>query len=608
MSEKAQKKRDKEITRHIHKLFRESISQDKWGGPICWLARVPAFALIHVFMPLSTAYALNAIISRDFDKVDTYVWQILLQAVGFGILWFISSLAITRNGVVSGAYIQEKALSSYLSKDYEFYGSTYLGALSSQAIRLRQALVNEYNIVFFLMVPKQVVVIAGGILVIGFYSIPLAAITLVTMAAVLSFTILSGRWRLKWRRQVSDEENAVAGSVSDALTHAPAVKSFASEKHEVERLRKSLKPWQRTQRISWLTSVPADIGRYLLVATATALLLVATASMYKDGTISLVIVTLVQLYVIKMIAATVDINEIVKTYESAMGGAYQPVITMMTPTTVNDMPDATELLDTAEYSVSFNDVTFHYNEALSGVAAIRDLDLQIKPGEKIGLVGYSGSGKSTLTKLLLRYVDLKPDDGQIEVAGQDIRSLKQNSLREHITYVPQEPILFHRSVYENIAYGRPGASRKDILEAAKLAHVDEFVQDLPQKYDTLVGERGVKLSGGQRQRVVIARAILKHAPIIVLDEATSALDSESEKLIQDALWKLMKQRTALVIAHRLSTIQRMDRIVVMDKGEIAQVGTHEELLKDSKGIYAQLWKHQSGGYIGLPDEDEDETE
>ena len=213
---------------------------------------------------------------------------------------------------------------------------------------------------------------------------------------------------------------------------------------------------------------------------------------------------------------------------------------------------------------------------------------------KVGLVGHSGSGKTTLTKLLLRFMDI--DSGTIRIDGQDISKLRQSKLRSHIAYVPQEPILFHRTLAENIGYGQLGSSKRAIITASKLANSDGFISKLPDGYDTLVGERGVKLSGGQRQRVAIARAMLKNAPILLLDEATSALDSESEELIQDALWKLMDGRTTIVIAHRLSTIQKMDRILVMDDGKIIEEGTHKELVRQN-GSYANLWQKQSGGFI-----------
>jgi ATP-binding cassette subfamily B protein len=221
-------------------------------------------------------------------------------------------------------------------------------------------------------------------------------------------------------------------------------------------------------------------------------------------------------------------------------------------------------------------------------------DLTIAPGEKVGLVGRSGGGKTTLTRLLLRFADVQ--DGAIEIGGQDIARIAQASLRAHIAMVPQEPAMFHRTIADNIRFGRPGASAADIRRAAELAHAVEFIDALPAGYDTLVGERGVKLSGGQRQRIAIARAILKDAPILVLDEATSALDSESEKHIQDALSALMRNRTAVVIAHRLSTVRRMDRLVVLDGGRIVEQGSHDQLLA-ARGHYAALWEHQSGGFL-----------
>ena len=211
------------------------------------------------------------------------------------------------------------------------------------------------------------------------------------------------------------------------------------------------------------------------------------------------------------------------------------------------------------------------------------------------MVGISGSGKTTLTKLLLRFADVQA--GEILIDGQNIKDVRQVSLRENIAYVPQETALFHRSIADNIAYAHPDAPRDEIERAAKLANAHDFVKDLPDGYETLVGERGIRLSGGQRQRVAIARAILKDAPILVLDEATSALDSESEALIQDALEKLMKGRTSIVVAHRLSTVASMDRIVVLDDGKIIEQGTHEELLKKKNGAYHKLWSRQSGAFL-----------
>jgi ATP-binding cassette subfamily B protein len=243
-------------------------------------------------------------------------------------------------------------------------------------------------------------------------------------------------------------------------------------------------------------------------------------------------------------------------------------------------------------SIAFDNVSFTYAD--SNEPLLTDFSLKIPHGQRVGLVGHSGSGKTTLTNLLLRFSDV--DSGQITIDSQNIARVNQTDLRSHIAYVPQQPLLFHRSLRENIAYGKPNARDKEIMAAADKANASEFIAKLPHGYETLVGERGVKLSGGQRQRVAIARAVLKDAPILVLDEATSALDSESEVLIQDALWQLMRGRTAIVIAHRLSTIQKMDRIIVMDNGRIVEDGSHTDLLK-AKGTYAKLWAHQSGGFI-----------
>jgi ATP-binding cassette subfamily B protein len=281
-----------------------------------------------------------------------------------------------------------------------------------------------------------------------------------------------------------------------------------------------------------------------------------------------------------------------RTYNRAFGDAVDMLLILERESEVRD-PARPERSVVRAGEVRFDDVTFRH--AGSSDPLFAGLDLCIAPGERVGLVGHSGAGKTSFTRLLLRFSDL--DAGAILLDGQDIAAITQSDLREAIAYVPQEPLLFHRSIAENIAYGRLDADGCEIELAASRANVTQFVAGLPDGFDTLVGERGVKLSGGQRQRIAIARAMLKDAPILLLDEATSALDSESEALIQDALWALMEGRTAIVIAHRLSTVQRMDRIIVLDEGRIAETGSHEELLVDSGGIYASFWARQSGGFL-----------
>lgn len=588
-------KRDREASKEVHRLFWRAWGQDKLDFFLWSITRPPAMLIYDVLIPFAVAYGLQAIITRNFEQVDKYAYAVVGFALLYCILWGLGGWAVIKGAVVYQTYIQRAVFSNYLEKDYEFLNNTYLGSLSAQATKLREAL-TEYDQLLFNGFTRQIIIVVVSIGIIGYQSWLLAVITIGTMAIVLSFTIIVTKWRIKYRRMLSEASNEVSGVIGDSLGHATTVKSFAAESFEIKRLDKVWQKFIKAQYWSWMTSIPADLGRMFLAAIATFLLLIFTAHLYEQNKVPIAIVILVQLYVVRLVIATRDIAEYIRQYESVMSTAHQSMKTMLIKPAVLDKPKVTKLPKRFSSNVTFDNVTFRYSDAANKITAVKNFSLEIKPGEKVGLVGYSGSGKTTLTKLLLRFMDVTK--GSINISGIDVRDVAQTDLRRHIAYVPQEPLLFHRSINENIAYGRPSAKQKDIVKVARAAYVNEFVRELNNGYDTLVGERGVKLSGGQRQRVAIARALLKDAPILVLDEATSSLDSQSEKYIQKGLWKLMQGRTALVIAHRLSTIQRMDRIVVMDKGKVVQVGTHQQLLKDKKGIYSQLWAHQSGGYIG----------
>lgn len=391
----------------------------------------------------------------------------------------------------------------------------------------------------------------------------------------------------------SAAQNRLSGELSDSITNIMAVKTAGREAYEQEVFRRASEEVRQADSARMRRTVRTGA----VTSTLIVLMMALTAVFIAGGNAWLGISggTLVMMFTYTNTLAVRRnmLSAMFQQINRALGDAHDLTVALDEPLLVADYPNAPELRVTAG-RIDFEDVGFRYADADERDRVFDDFTLKIPAGQRVGLVGRSGSGKTTLTTLLLRLEDLTR--GRILIDGQDIAHVTQTSLRRQIAYVAQEPMLFHRSIRENIAYGRPEASDAEVERAAREANAWEFIERLPDGLDTEVGERGVKLSGGQRQRVAIARAILMDAPILVLDEATSALDSESERLIQDAFENLMRGRTAIVVAHRLSTVASLDRIVVLSHGAIVEDGTHEELVA-AGGEYASLWSRQTGSFL-----------
>lgn len=472
----------------------------------------------------------------------------------------------------------------------DFHSNRFGGSLVSQATKLGGAFERFWDTLAFQATPTLASILAATLILWQYfwqYALLLLIISIIYIAIVVVFSRFL-RERNKLEAQASTKMN---GRLADMITNVSTVKAYGNEKAEYNNAKVFVGEW-RNRSLHTMRGFLAASSVYSslnVILTVTAVVSAIIAS--QNNMISIGVVYLALTYTLTVVRQLWETNNIMRNYNRIMGDANDMVEILDSPIKLVD--SSTKRLHVKKGDIEIDSVSFTHDDG-DGVNVFDNFSLNIPPGQRIGVVGHSGSGKTTLTRLLLRFSDVQ--NGHIRIDGQDIADHTQESLHKSVAYVPQEPMLFHRSLRENIAYGKPDASEQEIIEAAKQANAYEFITQLKDGFDTLVGERGVKLSGGQRQRIAIARAILKDSPVLILDEATSALDSESEKLIQEALTKLMKGRTSIVIAHRLSTISKLDRIVVLDHGKIVEDDTHAQLLH-KKGIYAKLWSHQSGGFI-----------
>jgi ATP-binding cassette, subfamily B, bacterial len=476
-----------------------------------------------------------------------------------------------------------------LAKDAAFFHENFAGSLTKRVLSFASRFEDfTDNLVFN---------IVGSLVPLAFASVVLWRYDPLLVAGLIGLIAITGAGiaPLIRRRQklVDQREEAIArvsGHVADSLMNMDTIRAFAAEDREAAEHRSRVAEQRRKSLLSWdygNLRIDALVAPMSVLTNVLGLLLAVALGAGQHG-IEAIIVAFT--YYSNATRIMFEFNQIYRRLESSLTEAAQFTELLLTPPTVVDAI-APEPLRPKASDVRFERVSFAH---AGGPPLFTGLDLAVPSGAKLGLVGRSGGGKSTLTRLLLRMMDVQ--EGRILIGGQDIAKLRQSDLRGLIAYVPQDPVMFHRTLRDNIAFARPHATDAEIRQAAQAAHVTEFAGALPDGFDTMVGERGVKLSGGQRQRVALARAILRDAPILLLDEATSALDSESEILIQQALWRLMEDRTALVVAHRLSTVARMDQLVVIDRGQIVEKGTHRELLRLG-GTYARLWQHQSGGFL-----------
>lgn len=549
--------------------------------------------------PLFIANILRTISERSFIEGDLaasfgpdLVWYAATMFLGGIVLWRITVLFVWQLEMRVLQDIHNKIFAHLLSLDANFHANRFGGSIVSQTNKFAGGYVRMQDALVFQTIGTLVSIIFSVILL--WSSSPLISLFLIVYSLIFSLAVT--KITASIRELNAKEAKAVSrqtGTLADVVSNILAVKSFAARSREKLRYKKATDNVREIVRQTMWSSMKKDtaIASFTSVLSILTLLIAAISVVYYDADVAAVYLAVTYVGIINTNLWDFS-QQTLRNINRALGDAQEMTEILQIKPAIKD-PEKPQNAPITRGSISFENVTFAHAGS-KDKKLFRNLNIRIKPGEKIGLVGHSGSGKTTLTKLLLRFMDIQ--SGEILVDSNPTTAVSQDHLRAHISYVPQEPLLFHRTLKENIAYGRHNASMQEIEAISKMAHAHDFITELPEGYDTLVGERGVKLSGGQRQRIAIARAMLKNAPIVVLDEATSALDSESELLIQDALWKLLSNKTAIVIAHRLSTIQKMDRILVMEQGEIIEEGTHRELIRQN-GRYAELWAHQTGGFL-----------
>lgn len=488
------------------------------------------------------------------------------------------------------AELKQQALEYMMDHSYRFFSNNFTGSLTQRISRYSRSFERLGDQLIFNMIPLATKII-GVLTVLMFVSPPIAGILFGLIVFFVSFNYFFSQWKLKYNIERAAMDSHATGVLSDMITNHTTIQLFTGAETEKQRYRDVTYEQGRITKFTWNLDSLTDGLQSGIMVFAEFLLFYYALKYWEAGALTVGTFVLIQIYFLNVWGQLWGFSRIIRDIYESMADAKEMVEILVTPHEVRDIPTAGTLV-VSKGDIQFSDVDFAFNQTRM---VLEKFNLHIRGGEKVALVGPSGAGKSTIVRLLLRMYDVS--GGAIEIDGQNIQQVTQESVRSQISLVPQDPILFHRTLMENIRYGKRDATDEEVVEAARLAHCHEFIEELPKKYETFVGERGIKLSGGERQRVAIARAILRNAPILILDEATSSLDSHSEALIQDALLKLMKGKTTIAIAHRLSTIKEMDRILVLKGGQVIEDGPHDTLIATKGSLYGSLWSLQAGGFL-----------
>jgi len=528
----------------------------------------------------------------SLDKPKALIALPVILLLGYGALRFASTLFGELRDAVF-AKVTQRAIRRVALKVFghlhalslRFHLERQTGGVSRDIERGTRGIGFLLNFMLFNILPTLVEIGLVATILVVKYDISFAVVTFVTLVVYIAFTLFITEWRMVFRRTMNDMDSKANTRAIDSLLNYETVKYFSNEQFETRRYDESLQVWEKAAVRNQTSLAALNAGQSFIVALGITALMFLAAQGVAKGTMTLGDLVLVNAYMIQIYLPLHFLGFVYREIKHSLADMEKMFNLLEVNAEVKDKPGAPDLRIT-NGEIRFEHVDFHYDAKRQ---ILHDVSFDIPPGKTVAVVGASGAGKSTLSRLLFRFYDVS--GGRVLIDGQDIRDVSQQSLRAAIGIVPQDTVLFNDTIYYNIAYGRPDATREDIVAAAQSAHIHDFIESIPDKYESIVGERGLKLSGGEKQRVAIARAILKEPRILIFDEATSALDSKSEKAIQAELKRVAENRTTLVIAHRLSTIVDADRILVMEHGRIAESGTHRELL-ERNGIYARMWALQ----------------